>query len=191
MLPLEWTKSLTLTEEEGQVLIDAARSAIASRLSEKAGCYPAAVTPALMIPCGAFVTLKSEGCLRGCIGRISSTRSLLHTVKEVAVSSAFEDPRFPPVTKSEWPSIRVEVSVLSPLKRVEDPQCVCVGTHGVMIRSGFNSGLLLPQVAIEQGWDRETFLAHACRKAGLPPDAWKNPGTQIEVFSAMVFEQEE
>ncbi len=183
--------SLALTDIDGQVLIQAARSAIASRLSQKPGCFPASVTPALMIPCGAFVTLKSEGLLRGCIGRISSTKSLLQTVKEVAVSSAFEDPRFPPVTRSEWPSIRIEISVLSPLRRVEGPQAVCVGTHGVLIRSGFSSGLLLPQVATEQGWDRDTFLAHACRKAGLPPDAWKNPGTQIEVFSAMVFEQEE
>ena len=191
MQPLEWTKSLSLTEEDGQVLIETARSAIASRLSEKPGCYPAAVTPALMLPCGAFVTLKSDGCLRGCIGRISSAKSLLQTVKEVAVSSAFEDPRFPPVTKAEWPRIRIEVSVLSPFTRVEDPRCVCVGTHGVMIRRGFSSGLLLPQVATEQGWDRETFLSHACRKAGLPPDAWKNPGTQIEVFTATVFGQEE
>lgn len=181
--------SLVLTEEDGQVLIEAARSAIASRLSQKGGCLPAAVTPALMMPGGAFVTLKVNGCLRGCIGRISSPRSLLQTVKEVAVSSAFEDPRFPPVTRSEWPSVRVEVSVLSPLKRVCDPEAVCVGMHGVLVHSGFNSGLLLPQVATEQGWDREEFLAGACRKAGLPPEAWKDAGTQIDVFSAAVFRQ--
>ena len=183
--------SITLTEEDGQVLVDAARQAIGSRLSAKESCYPAPISPALMMPAGAFVTLKLDGCLRGCIGRISSTKPLLQTVKEVAVSSAFEDPRFPPVTKSEWPSIRIEVSVLSAFKRVTDPQLVCVGTHGVMIRSGYNSGLLLPQVATEQGWDRETFLSHACRKAGLSPDAWKKPSTQIEVFSATVFEQAE
>lgn len=185
------TMGLALTESDGQALIEAARAAIASRLSQTGSCCPAPVTPALLVPCGAFVTLKSEGCLRGCIGRISSSQSLLQTVKEVAVSSAFEDPRFPPVTRSEWPSIRVEVSVLSPLRRVSDPQCVQVGTHGVLVRSGYCSGLLLPQVATEQGWDRDTFLSHACRKAGLPPDAWKNPNTQIEVFSAVVFEQEE
>jgi AmmeMemoRadiSam system protein A len=185
------TMSLALTEEDGQILIQTARQAIALRLSEKGGCYPAAVTPALMMPCGAFVTLKSNGSLRGCIGRVTSTRSLLQTVKEVAVSSAFEDPRFPPVTTEEWSSIRVEVSVLSPLRRVSDPQAVLVGTHGIMIRSGFSSGLLLPQVATEQGWDRDAFLSHACRKAGLPPDAWRNASTQIEVFSAMVFEQAE
>ena len=183
--------TLTLTEEDGQLLIETARQAITQRLSLKPGCYPSPVTPSLMMPSGAFVTLKSNGSLRGCIGRISSNRPLLQTVKEVAVSSAFEDPRFPPLTKSEWPSIRVEVSVLSPFERVEDPRSVCVGTHGVMIRRGFNSGLLLPQVATEQGWDREEFLSHACRKAGLPPDAWKDPNTQIEVFSAMVFEQVE
>ena len=183
--------SLALTQGDGQVLIQTARSAIASRLSQKGGCYPAPVTPALMIRCGAFVTLKSEGSLRGCIGRISSPKALLQTVREVAVSSAFEDPRFPPVTRVEWPSIHVEVSVLSPLEVIDDPRWLCVGTHGVLVRSGFSSGLLLPQVATEQGWDRDTFLSHACRKAGLPPDAWKDPRTQIEVFSAMVFEQEE
>jgi len=95
------------------------------------------------------------------------------------------------VTGSEWPSVRVEVSVLSPLSRVDCPEKVCVGIHGVLIRSGYCSGLLLPQVATEQGWDRETFLAHACRKAGLPSDAWKDPRTEIEVFSAVVFHQEE
>ena len=141
------------------------------------------------MPAGAFVTLKENGCLRGCIGRLSSPRPLLQTVKEVAVSSAFEDPRFPPVTRSEWPSIRVEVSVLSPLKRICEPSAVCVGTHGVLIHRGFSSGLLLPQVATEQGWNRDEFLAGACRKAGLPPDAWKDPSTQIEVFSAVVFQQ--
>jgi len=191
MRPSDLITSLALTEEDGQVLIEAARSAIASRLSRRGGCFPASVTPALMIPGGAFVTLKEDGCLRGCIGRISSPRSLLQTVKEVAVSSAFEDPRFPPVTSAEWPSVRVEVSVLSPLRRVSSPQEVCAGTHGVLIRRGPCSGLLLPQVATEQGWDRETFLCNACRKAGLPPDAWKDPATQIEVFTAAVFHQAE
>ncbi len=183
--------NLALTEDEGQALIEAARSAIASRLSPRRGCSPAPATPALMLPGGAFVTLKEEGCLRGCIGRITSAQSLLQTVQEMAVCSAFEDPRFPPVTGSEWPSIRVEVSVLSPLKRIDDPREVCVGTHGVLIRRGSSSGLLLPQVATEQGWTREEFLAGACRKAGLPPDAWKDPRTQIQVFSAAVFQQAE
>jgi len=181
--------SLALTEEDGQVLIEAARSAIASRLSDRGGCSSVSVAPALLMPGGAFVTLKENGCLRGCIGRVSSSRSLLQTVREVAVCSAFEDPRFPPVTRSEWPSIRVEVSVLSTLKRISDPETVCVGTHGVLIHRGSSSGLLLPQVAIEQGWDREEFLAGACRKAGLPPDAWKDPSTQIDVFGAAVFQQ--
>ncbi|MGA2766049.1 MAG: AmmeMemoRadiSam system protein A [Spirochaetia bacterium] len=183
--------SLALTETDGQVLIETARASISSRLSPRGGCSPAPVTPALMIPCGAFVTLTLNGCLRGCIGRITSPKSLLATVKEVALCSAFEDPRFPPVTKSEWPSVRVEVSVLSPLSRIADPERVCVGTHGVVIRSGGCSGLLLPQVATEQGWDRHTFLSHACRKAGLPADAWQDPRTEIEIFSASVFHQQD
>jgi AmmeMemoRadiSam system protein A len=110
-------------------------------------------------------------------------------VKEVAVSSAFEDPRFPPVQRSELAQLTIEISVLSPLRRITDPREVVVGVHGILIRRGFRSGLLLPQVATEQGWDRETFLAHTCRKAGLPMDAWKSPDVVLEVFSATVFSE--
>jgi AmmeMemoRadiSam system protein A len=149
------------------------------------------VTPALLLPRGAFVTLKLNGGLRGCIGHITGIRSLLETVREVAVASAFEDPRFPPLTRAEWPAVRLEISVLSPLRRITDVQSIQVGIHGVMIRSGQRSGLLLPQVATEQGWDRETFLRHSCYKAGLPGDAWRSPQTQIEIFSALVIHEKD
>jgi AmmeMemoRadiSam system protein A len=105
------------------------------------------------------------------------------------VCSAFNDPRFPPLTPAEWPDVKIEISVLSPFEPVADPSCIAVGVHGIMVRRGYRSGLLLPQVATEQGWDRETFLSHACRKAGLPPDAWRGPEMQIETFTATVFHE--
>jgi AmmeMemoRadiSam system protein A len=178
-----------LTEREKRILIDTARAAIEARLTRNPPRFPEP-TPALQAPCGAFVTLKAGGSLRGCIGHIAATEPLVDTVKEVAVSSAFEDPRFPPLRREEWGGIRVEISVLSPFERITDPARVVVGVHGLMVKRGYRSGLLLPQVATEQGWDRETFLAHACRKAGLPPDAWRLPDTQLEIFSALVFHED-
>ncbi len=186
-----WTTAFSLTETEQQALIESARSAIARRLSERSACAETTATPALLLPCGAFVTLKIHDNLRGCIGRISASASLLQTVREVAVSSAFEDPRFPPLTRAEWPSVRLEISVLSPLQRITDVSCIQVGTHGILVRSGYRSGLLLPQVATEQGWDRDTFLTHTCYKAGLAGDAWKSPQTQIEIFSALVIHEKD
>ncbi len=107
------------------------------------------------------------------------------------MSSAFEDPRFPPLGKEEWDATTIEISVLSPFEKITDAGRIRVGTHGIMIRRGSRSGLLLPQVATEQGWDRDTFLTHACLKAGLPADAWRSPDTSIEIFSAIVFHEEQ
>ncbi len=181
---------LQLTDAEKRTLLEIARAAIAARLGEPAG-EPAEPTGALLIPCGAFVTLRKTESLRGCIGYISAAKPLAVTVRDVAVSSAFEDPRFPPVQRSELAQITIEISVLSPLRRITDPREITVGVHGLLIKRGFRSGLLLPQVATEQGWDRETFLAHTCRKAGLPTDAWRSPDACLEVFSALVFHEKE
>ncbi len=175
-----------LSAEDRLLLLQCAREAISARLSRRTPAYPAA-PPSLDVECGAFVTLKRRGELRGCIGQVTACQALAEAVKSAAVASAFSDPRFPPLTPAEWPEVRVEISVLSAFEPVNDPACVAVGTHGVMIRSGYRAGLLLPQVAGEQGWDRETFLSHACRKAGLPPDAWQAPSTIIEIFTATVF----
>jgi AmmeMemoRadiSam system protein A len=109
----------------------------------------------------------------------------------MALSSAFEDPRFPPLARDELARITIEVSVLSPFRLTRDPAEIRVGTHGILVRRAGRSGLLLPQVATEQGWEREEFLAHTCRKAGLPDDAWREPDTAIEIFSAIVFGEEE
>ncbi len=147
-------------------------------------------TGALATPCGAFVTLRQGGELRGCIGFIAASRPLLDTVREVAVASAFEDPRFSPLRCEELERTSIEISVLSPLRQISDVSEIRTGVHGILIRRGFRSGLLLPQVATEQGWDRDTFLTHTCYKAGLPPDAWKSPETTIEIFSALVFHED-
>ena len=115
---------------------------------------------------------------------------LIDTVKETAQSAAFQDPRFAPLSRKEWGDIALEISVLSPLEEAKSIDDIEVGVHGVMMRKGFQSGLLLPQVATEYGWDRETFLTHTCYKAGLPGDCWRSPETRIEIFSAIVFGEE-
>jgi len=138
----------------------------------------------------AFVTLTHKGQLRGCIGYTEAFKPLYQTVSNCAISSATGDPRFPPVTAGELDEIEIEISVLSPLKKVENVNEIEVGRHGLMIEKGFRKGLLLPQVATEYGWDRDTFLAHTCLKAGLPPDAWQK-GATIYLFSAEIFGERE
>jgi len=180
--------SVSLTAQEQATLLEVAREAISARLARRPAVYPR-VPASLEEMHGAFVTLKIRGNLRGCIGHIAACRPLVETVKEAAASSAFGDPRFPALTAAEWPRVSIEISVLSPFIPAADPSCVQTGVHGVMIRSGYHSGLLLPQVATEHGWDREAFLDHACRKAGLEPEAWRGPGVTIETFTATVFHE--
>jgi len=141
--------------------------------------------------CGAFVTLHMKGGLRGCIGYIEGVKSVPETVKEMALSSAFRDPRFRPLSKDEYKDIEIEISVLSPIEPVTDINDIVVGRDGLIITKGYNRGLLLPQVPVEQGWDRETFLTHTCYKAGLPGDAWRRGGVLIEKFSAQVFSEKD
>ena len=140
---------------------------------------------ALRAPGAAFVTLHHLGRLRGCIGYTEAQTPLFRTVQECAVAAAVEDPRFPPVTPREAGEVRFEISVLSPLVPVSADE-VSVGVHGLMIRKGRKRGLLLPQVAKENGWDRTTFLTQLCAKAGLPPDAWRR-GAELYSFTAEVF----
>ncbi len=134
---------------------------------------------------GAFTTLHLHGRLRGCIGYVIPQHSLYRTISETARAAAFEDPRFPAVTLEEAPHLKVEISVLSPLKpiRAED---VVVGVHGLVVQMSGRRGLLLPQVPVEWGWDRSQFLAQTCLKAGLPADAWLQ-GAELKAFTAEVF----
>jgi AmmeMemoRadiSam system protein A len=137
---------------------------------------------------GAFVTLHKDKQLRGCIGYIIGVVPLVESVRQMAIAAAFEDPRFRPVQLEEFEHLNIEISVLTPLKRVESTDEIKIGRDGLVIRKGFYQGLLLPQVAEEEGWDVEAFLQNTCLKAGLPPDSWKEPDTVIEKFSAQIFD---
>lgn len=183
---------IELNSDQQRRLLKLARRTIAERLG---------VTEAIKEPefdeilfsekCGAFVTIHIKGNLRGCIGYIEGIKPIPDTVKEMAEASAFRDPRFPSLTPREYQNIDIEISILSPVERVEDINDIVVGRDGLIISKGFSRGLLLPQVPVEQGWDRDTFLSHTCMKAGLHPDSWKGDGVVIEKFSAQVFSEKE
>jgi AmmeMemoRadiSam system protein A len=137
---------------------------------------------------GAFVTLHVDGDLRGCIGYPLPVKPLDETIIEMALAAATQDTRFEPLQANELKKLKVEISVLGLPEPVADPNEVQVGAHGIIVSKGFYKGLLLPQVPVEQGWDRETYLGHGCLKAGLPPEEWKK-GAKLEVFTAQVFSE--
>lgn len=178
-----------LTPRQRGLLLDIARQAIQAALEGRSPPSVGEVSqeePALKRPAGAFVTLKWRGALRGCIGHVPPDKPLAQVVRDMAVAAAFYDPRFPPLQPEELPETEIEISILTPLERVKDINEIEVGRDGLVVRSGERSGLLLPQVATEHGWDRETFLEHTCIKAGLPPDAWRR-GVEIWKFQSEVF----
>ena len=179
---------LELTDAEKRYLKDLVVQSIASRLTgEGPARPPEPPTAKLREHLGAFVTLKLHGRLRGCIGNIQGMGELYRTVWTMARSAAFEDPRFPELGEDEFPKLEYEISILSPIEPCTDPARVEVGRHGLIMSAHGRSGLLLPQVPVEWQWDRETFLAQTCVKAGLPRNAWKDPGTTIFWFEAEVF----
>jgi AmmeMemoRadiSam system protein B/AmmeMemoRadiSam system protein A len=140
---------------------------------------------------GTFVTLHEGGALRGCIGYVEAVKPLYEAVSDMAIAASTEDPRFPAVRVEEFDKIDIEITVLSPLRPLSSPDSVVVGEHGLVIRKGFRSGLLLPQVPLEQGWDREQFLANTCLKAGLPSNAYKEKDAQLFTFTGQVFGEKE
>ncbi len=176
-----------LSKAEKALLHKIARESIVARLKGQSPPKHDIPSPTLKETRGAFVTLKKNGRLRGCIGHIVGRLPLADTVREMAQAAAFEDPRFPPVTASEFDDMEIEISAMTPLKEIDAMEEIQVGIHGLYITNGRRSGLLLPQVATEYGWNRQTFLEQTCRKAGLPKDAWKASGTKIFTFSAEVF----
>jgi AmmeMemoRadiSam system protein A len=176
-----------LTSEEKAYLRNLAKAAIEHRLLGKPMPSREGEPPRLAEKRGAFVTLKKRGELRGCIGYTQQLRPLSETVIEMAQAAAFQDPRFPPLSSREWGDISIEISALTPLRLIQDIEEIQAGKHGLFIERGGFGGLLLPQVATEYGWDRQTFLEHTCMKAGLPRDAWKDKKTRIYVFSAEIF----
>ncbi len=170
------------TAEQRLELLSIARRAIRERVYGRSDSQPAPIDPALRAPGAAFVTLTRAGALRGCIGYVHAIQPLAEAIAHCAASAATGDPRFPPVTVRELPDVHIEISVLSSLAPAGDPDHIQLGTHGLHISKAGRHGLLLPQVASELGWDRETFLRQVCVKAGLPPDAWRH-GADLQVFT--------
>ncbi len=181
---------LSFTSEEKAELLRIAKESVTAVVGGRKYEPPVPEGARLRQKAGAFVTLHLHGELRGCIGLIEPHLPLYETVAEMAAKSAMADPRFESVTKSELADIEFEISVLSPLERVVNTGDVVVGRHGVMIEKGYYRGLLLPQVATENGWDREQFLRYVCVKAGLHKEAYLDADSKISVFTAEVFGEE-
>lgn len=180
-----------LNEAEKQSLLDIARTTIESCVRGRELPAVKPLTTRLAEQRGVFVTLHKQGQLRGCIGYIEGVRPLYQAVAEMAVSASTEDPRFRPVTAPELEDIDIEITVLSPLRPIASPESVVVGKHGVVIRKAGLGAVFLPQVPIEQGWDRDTYLTELCRKAGLPGQAWKEKDAALFVFTGQVFGEKE
>lgn len=180
----------SLTDEEKRWLHELVKLSILQGFRARGGKPappPAPPTTKLTEHLGAFVTLKIGKNLRGCIGNVAGERPLHETVAEMARHAAFKDTRFSPLSLEEFEELDIEISILGPLQRCPDPREIEVGRHGLVLRRGGYSGLLLPQVPLEWGWNREQFLEHTCRKAGMEPGCWQDPETEIFWFEAEVF----
>lgn len=171
-------------------LLEIARHAVEAGVRGQPAPGTTVTEAPLLQPGAAFVTLRRRGRLRGCIGYIEAVQPLHETVAQCAVSAACQDPRFDPVAPAELADLHLEISVLSPIHPLADPRDVQVGQHGLLVTQGPRRGLLLPQVAVEYGWERETFLEQACLKAGLPADAWRR-GATLQTFTAEIFAEPE
>lgn len=184
------TQTGQLDKGERRFLLELARNTIKTELAGIQAEIPAVSGQNLKRHLGVFVTLHKHGNLRGCIGTFVSDKPLYEQVMDMAISSAFHDPRFRPLTSQEFKEIGIEISVLSPLMPISSINEIEPGTHGIYIINGPYRGVLLPQVATEYGWDRLTFLDQTCIKAGLSPGCWKDPATTIYIFSAEIFNDE-
>ena len=179
-----------MNEAQKQILLKAAGDTVKAVITGRPIQKPKSDDPELNAHCGCFVTLKNQGQLRGCIGQFTSESPLIELVVEMAKASATGDPRFvaDPITEAELDQLDVEISVLSPLERTNEPLSLHLGIDGIYIKKGGASGCFLPQVATETGWSKEEFLSYCCaHKAGLLPDAWKDPETEVYLFTADVF----
>jgi len=188
----------TITAKEQKILLTQAREAILAELEgRKPSFEPVESGSKLQELCGAFVSLHKRPAhrLRGCIGRMTalnkaSNLPLIETVRIMAREAAFSDPRFPPVNSEELDRISIEISALSPMTPCPDPGQVKVGVHGLLLQGRGRSGVLLPQVPVEQGWDLDQYLDYICVKAGLPQGSHNDPDTQLYTFTAVVFGEE-
>jgi len=181
-----------LTTLQQRFLLRIAREAVRAAAEDLPPAQYESDDPALRRPTGVFVTLRHpDGELRGCIGYVQSHRPLIQTVALAAASAASRDPRFLPVQPEEVDSLHIEISLLSTPVTVNGPEQVEVGIHGLIVSEGMTRGLLLPQVAVEHGWDAGQFLTETCRKANLPGDAWRKGKVRIEAFKADVFRSDD
>ena len=180
-----------LTDEDKTTLLGLVRRTLLEHLEQRERAGLEVDSAALLEHRPAFVTWRTKGAgeLRGCIGEVMAQRPLVESVAKMAVASGTQDPRFPPITVDELPHLTVEISALTPMTSIK-PDDVEVGRHGLMIARGHFSGLLLPQVPLEQGWDREDYLRGLCAKAGLPSDAWKDDDVELRSFEAEVWGEE-
>jgi AmmeMemoRadiSam system protein A len=179
-----------MDKEHEQSLLKVARDSVSAAVRKETLVSVRSDDAKLNEHCGCFVTLKNNEALRGCIGQFTSEKPLIKLVSEMAVASATNDPRFlvDPIKADELESLDVEISVLSPLKRTDDPLSLRFGVDGIYIKKGNRSGCFLPQVATETGWTKEQFLTHCCvQKAGLSADAWRESDVQVYLFTADVF----
>lgn len=185
--PRPWRGNVT--PENRQRLIAIARRSLEAAVTGRIAPEVDEDAEELRRPCGCFVTLKTRGKLRGCLGNFVSDKPLCHLVSEMTRSSALDDPRFAGnrIRPEELGDVEIEISVLSPLERIEDPLDIELGKHGIYIKRGPARGCFLPQVASEQGWTKEEFLSYCCsHKAGLSADAWRDPATEVNVFTAEI-----
>jgi len=178
-----------LNKDQQKRLLEIAKQAVETYVKEKKVIAIEEADSMLNKPLGAFVTLKENGELRGCIGFFEPTIPLYQVVIQMGISAAVNDPRFMPISKDELNKLEYEISVLSPLKKVDSWKDIVIGKHGVQVRKGGRSGVFLPQVATENNWDLDTFMSTLCtQKAGLDAGCWKDPDTEIYVFTAQVFD---
>ena len=184
------TTAFSFTKEEQKQLLHIARTTIVDYVKDQRvhEFDPDSFSAPLTIKAGAFVTLKEKGALRGCIGRFTADIPLWQVVRDMAIASATEDNRFLPVTVAEIPDLTIEISVLSPMKKIYSPDNIVLGKHGIYIKKGHLSGTFLPQVATETGWSTEEFLGHCARdKAGLGWDGWKD--AELFIYEAFIIEE--
>jgi len=186
-----------ITPEEQRVLLSQARESILAELENRKPVYSQIYDENSNVkkPCGAFVTLhksddRGKSSLRGCIGRMTANLPLEETVRIMAKEAAFGDPRFPSLKKEELPLCHIEISALSPMSPCPDPKQVKVGVHGLYLIRGGRSGVLLPQVPVEQGWNLDEYLDYICVKAGLPSGSYNAPDAELLTFTAVVFGEE-
>jgi AmmeMemoRadiSam system protein A len=183
LLAREEPKAMNYSDADKKMLLGLARASIEACLNGETPKVPTDLPPFMCEPRGVFVSLHRQGHLRGCIGYLEAVKPLGQAIVEMA-AAAFQDPRFRPLQAHELKDLDVEISILTPMRQIDKVEEIQVGTHGLYLERGLARGLLLPQVAVQCGWDRTTFLEMTCSKAGLPRDAWKDKATKIYTFTA-------